>query len=355
MNWASKHKKIVYIVSAILLVDFIYLLISGGTDYIERIIIGIAINIILALGLNFFSGLTGLFSLGHVGFMALGAYVSSILTLPLQMKAANLPDLPEWLAHVQLPFFPAVLIAALFAMVVAFFIGIPLMRLIGPYVSVATMGFLVITQVVLTNWDTFTRGARTFAGVPAYTSWWNVWLWALFVVYIVLRLKFSSFGRSMRASRDNAIAAESIGIPIVRSRLLAFCVSAFITAIGGALWAHFIRAFSPKSFYFAQTFSVITMVIIGGLGSIRGSLAGVLFVTVISEILRNLERGINLGIMTIPPTYGSSQVLMALILILMIVFKPAGLFGETEWKSRDVILFFKGVFSVRSKTNNGGR
>jgi len=354
MNWDSKHKKTVYILSAVLMVDFIYLLISGGTDYIERIIIGIAINIILALGLNLFSGLTGLFSLGHVGFMALGAYISSILTLPLQTKNANLPDLPGWLAHVQLPFFPALILAALVTMGIAFLIGIPLMRLIGPYVSVATMGFLVITQVVLTNWDTFTRGARTFAGVPAYTSWWNAWLWALFVLYVVLRLKFSSFGRSMRASRDNTIAAESIGIPIVQSRLLAFCISAFITAIGGALWAHFIRAFSPKSFYFAQTFSVITMVIIGGLGSVRGSLAGVVFVTVISEILRNLERGITLGVITIPPMYGSSQVIMALILILMIVFKPTGFFGETEWKARDVIRFFKGFFSIISKGNNGG-
>jgi branched-chain amino acid transport system permease protein len=166
--------------------------------------------------------------------------------------------------------------------------------------------------------------------VPGYTNLLNAWLWAAAAVYFVLRIKHSSFGRSMRASRDNVIAAESIGTDVVRQRLLAFCASAFLTAVGGALWAHFICAFSPKSFYFSQTFGIITMVVIGGLGSVRGSVVGVLFVTVLSEILRNLEGGFSLGVLTVPPMYGASQVVMALILILVIVYRPSGMLGESE-------------------------
>jgi branched-chain amino acid transport system permease protein len=330
MSLIVATRKRLYVLVGIGLVAFAAMLLSEGTDYAERILIGIAISIVLASGLNLFNGFTGLFSLGHVGFMAIGAYASSILTLPLAAKASNLPDLPAWLAGIQMPFLPATLVGASIAAIVALLVGIPLMRLIGPYVSVATMGFLVIVQVVLTNWDSLTRGARTFAGVPGCTTLWNSWLWAAVAIYFVLRMKYSSFGRAMRASRDNVIAAQSIGINVVSQRLLAFCASAFLTAVGGALWAHFIRAFSPKSFYFAQTFSIITMVVVGGLGSVRGSVVGVFLVTVVSELLRNLERGFSIGFATVPPLYGASQVVMAVVLILIIVYRPGGLLGESE-------------------------
>jgi len=334
-------RKMLMILAIVALAGFTVFVIVGGKDYAERILIGLAISIVLAVSLNLFSGFTGLFSLGQVGFMAIGAYASSILTLPLAMKAANLPDLPVWLASIEMPFLPATLLAGSLAACVAFLVGIPLMRLIGPYVSVATMGFLVITQVVLTNADTFTRGSRTFAGVSGHTTLLNAWLWAAISVYFVLRMKYSSFGRAMRASRDNVIAAQSIGIDVVRQRLLAFCASAFLTAVGGALWAHFIRAFSPKSFYFTQTFSVITMVVIGGLGSVRGSILGVFFVTILSEVLRNLERGFSLGPVTVPSMYGASQVIMALILILIIVFRPGGMMGESETSLEALVKRFR--------------
>jgi branched-chain amino acid transport system permease protein len=298
--------------------------------YAERIVIGLGINMILVVSLNLANGYTGLFSLGHVGFMAIGAYASSILTLPIALKETNLPDLPGFLSHVQLPFLPAALIAALVAMAIAFLIGLSLMRLTGPYISVATMGFLVIVQVVLTNWDSLTRGARTFAGVPGYTSVWNVWIWAVVTMYVVWRIGRSSFGRKMMAVRDNEIAARSLGIHVLGSRLLAFCVSAFFTGIAGALWAHFITAFSPKSFYFTQTFSVVTMLVVGGLGSVSGSVLGVVLITLLSELLRNAERGFSLGSLVIPATYGSSQVIMAILFVLFIVFRPKGLTGGVE-------------------------
>jgi branched-chain amino acid transport system permease protein len=303
---------------------------QAASAYIQRIVVGLGISIILVVSLNLSNGFTGVFSLGHVGFMAIGAYTSAILTLPLGLKRVNLPDLPGWLTNVQLSFFPATLIGALLAMVIALLVGLSLMRLSGPYVAVATLGFLVIVQVVLVNWASMTRGSRTFSGVPSFTTLWWVWGWAGLTVYAIWRLAHSSYGRRMMAVRDNEIAAQSLGISVVRSRLIAFCVSAFFTAVGGALWAHFIMAFSPKSFYFAETFSIITMLVIGGSGSVSGSIVGAVFITVLSEVLRNAERGIDIASLHIPPMYGASQILVAIAFIVVIIFWPKGLLGDRE-------------------------
>ena len=294
------------------------------------------INMILALS-AFVTLHAKLLSLANAGFMAIGAYASSILTLPVGLKALNLPDLPAWLKGSALPFLPATLAAGLIAMLVAFAIGVSLMRLKGAYISVATLGFLVIVQVVLVNWDALTRGARTFAGVTEYSTIWNVWIWAALSVYVVWRIGASAFGRDMRAARDDEIAARSLGTNVLRSRLLAFCMSAFLTGVAGSLWAHFITSFSPKSFYFTQAFSVITMLVIGGMGSVSGSVIGVLLVTLLSELLRNAERGFDLGFLRLPPIYGASQVLMSILFVLVIVYRPAGLMGGKELDLRGIL------------------
>jgi branched-chain amino acid transport system permease protein len=299
-------------------------------DYAQRIVLGIGINVILVVSLNLSNGFTGVFSLGHVGFMAIGAYIAGVLTLPVSLKAVNLPDLPGWLSGTALPFLPATLIGGLAAMAVALPVGVSLMRLKGAYVSVGTLGFLVIMQVVLVNWDQLTRGARTFAGVPPYANLWNVWIWAALAVYVVWRIGKSAFGRNMMATRDNEIAAKSLGISVMRSRLLAFCLSAFLTGVAGSLWGHFITSFSPKSFFFVQAFNVITMLVVGGLGSVSGSVVGVFLITILSELLRNAERGLDVGAVHIPPVYGASQVVMAVLFVLVIVFRPAGLLGGKE-------------------------
>jgi len=317
----------------------VFLLVSHflAGDYIQRIVIIIGINVILVVSLNLSNGFTGVFSLGHVGFMAIGAYAASLLTLPVSLKAVNLPDLPGWLGAVALPFLPATLIAGLLAALVAFLVGSSLMRLKGAYISVATLGFLVIVQVILVNWDQVTRGARTFAGVPPHSTVWNVWIWASLTIFVVWRIGRSAFGRDMRSARDNEIAALSLGVSVLRSRLLAFCMSAFLTGVAGSLWAHFISSFSPKSFSFTQAFSVITMLVIGGLGSVSGSVIGVVLITVLSELLRNAERGFDLGALHVPPIYGASQILMAVLFVLVIVFRPAGLMGGREVDVREIL------------------
>jgi branched-chain amino acid transport system permease protein len=328
------------LVPAVLLAALAVLVTATGLfagDYLVRIVMIIGINVILVVALNLSNGFTGVFSLGHVGFMAIGAYVAAILTLPLTLKGVNLPDLPRWLGGVEMPFLPATIIAGLVAMAVAFVVGLSLMRLKGAYISVATLGFMVIVQVILVNWDSLTRGARTFAGVPSYSTVWNVWIWAAITVYVAWRIGASAFGRDMRAARDNEIAAQSLGVNVTASRLLAFCISAFLTGVAGSLWAHFITSFSPKSFFFTQAFSIITMLVIGGLGSVSGSVIGVVVITVLSELLRNAERGFDLGFLRLPPLYGASQILMAVLFILVIIFRPAGLLGSREMDVRGIL------------------
>jgi branched-chain amino acid transport system permease protein len=303
---------------------------ASGDPYLERVVILLGISIILVVSLNLSNGFTGVFSLGHVGFMAIGAYTSSILTLTVEAKALNLPDLPPWLAQMQVDFLPAVLASGLFAALIALLIGIPLMRLSGHYVSVATLGFLVIVHIVLVNWTEFTRGARTFSGVLPYTNMGWVYGWLVVTIYLVWRVVHSPYGRAMIAVRDNEIAAQAVGINVLRARILAFVMSAFLTAVGGALWAHQITAFSPAAFYFTQTFNIIIMLVVGGMGSITGSVLGTVLVTVLSEVLRNAELGVQVGPVHLPPLYGLSQIVLAIVFVVVIVFRRRGLLGDQE-------------------------
>jgi branched-chain amino acid transport system permease protein len=303
---------------------------SNRSDW-QGIAIRLGMFIILAASLNLSSGFTGVFSLGHVGFMALGAYISAILTLPLQTKAAYLPKLPAWLAVVHLDsmigpfpigFLIATIIAGVLVAIVALLVGAVLMRLSGNFVSVATLGFLVIVRVVLINADDLTRGSRTFSNITPYTDLWWVFAWVLVTLYVIWRIKFSAYGRAMFAQREDTAAAQSIGIAIMRPRLLAFVVSAFFTAVAGALWGHFILSFSPAAFYFDITFRVITMIVVGGMGSISGSVVGPALIITIDEILRRFEDTNQL--------YGISGLVLAILFIVIIISRPGGLFGDRE-------------------------
>ncbi len=304
---------------------------ASGSSFWEGFFVNIGIFVILTVSLNLATGFTGVFSLGHIGFMALGAYISAILTLPLKEKGNYLPNLPPWLAGVHLDtmlgpfplgFLIATLIAAVIVGVIAVGVGLVLMRLNGNYVSVATLGFLVIVRIILVNADNFTRGSRTFSNVTPYTDLWWTWGWALLVIYIVWRLKRSSFGREMLAQREDRWAAQAIGIDIMAPRLLAFVISAVFTAIAGSLYAHFLVSFSPEVFYFDLTFRVVTMLVVGGMGSITGSVIGVVLLLVLDDQLRRIADRTQI--------YGLSQIVQALIFLIIIIFRREGLMGQRE-------------------------
>ena len=308
------------------------LLDATGLSFWQGLAVNLAIFIILAVSLNLASGFTGVFSLGHIGFMAMGAYISAILTLPLPVKTEYLPELPQWLAGVHLDqvygglpvgWLAATLIAGIIVAIVALLVGAVLMRLSGHFVAVATLGFLVIVRVILFNADGFTRGSRTFSNVSPYTNPWWAWGWAILAIYVVWRIKRSPYGRAMFAQRRDQAAAQSVGIAILRPRLLAFVVSAFFTAVAGSLYAHFITSFSPTVFYFDLTFRVITMLVVGGMGSVSGSIVGVAVVLALAEGLRRVE--------DVTLLYGLSGMLLAIFFILVIIFRPDGIMGQREF------------------------
>jgi branched-chain amino acid transport system permease protein len=307
------------------------LLDATGQAFWQGLVINLAIFTILTVSLNLTSGFTGVFSLGQIGFMALGAYLSAILTLPLPEKAAYLPNLPSWLAGVHLDqrigaipvgFLAATIVAGLIVSAVAWLVGRVLMRLSGHFVAVATLGFLVIVRVVLFNADSFTRGSRTFSNVTPYTNLWWSWAWVLLVVYVVWRIKRSAYGRDMFVQRDDRLAAQAIGIRVMEPRLLAFVVGAFFSAVAGSLYAHFITSFSPTVFYFDLTFRVITMLVIGGMGSVSGSILGAILIVGLTEGLRRVEDA--------TLWYGLSQIVLAVIFIIVITVRREGLLGQRE-------------------------
>jgi branched-chain amino acid transport system permease protein len=253
------------------------------------------------------------------------------LSLSEAAKHSYLPDLPGWLASVTLPFLPATIVAGLVCVVLALVVGAPLMRLSGYFVAVATLGFLIIVNVVLINAVDFTRGARTFTGVPLETTLAWAAGWLVLTVVVLARVVYSPTGRRYMSVREDVIAARAVGIKVLPARLSAFALGAFFAGVGGSLYGHYLGSFSPASFYMAYTFSLITMLVIGGMQSISGALVGVVVVTVLSEILRNLERGLDFGAFAIPPLYGASQIALGIIFILIMIFRPSGIMGDREF------------------------
>lgn len=296
-------------------------------DYYQRVLAVMAINIMLTVSLNLTNGFTGDFSLGHAAFMAIGAYCSAVLTLPATAKATMIPDLPPWLGQMEVPFVVATIVGGVLAILVAVVVGIPVLRLRGHYLAVATLGLMVIVRVVAINWTSVTRGAKGINGIPPYTNLWWAYGWALLTCYVVWRLVNSPYGRAMMAIREDEVAAAARGVNVTAHRMLAFCVGAFFAGVAGALWGHLITAITPHSFSFLITFNVVVMLVVGGMGSISGSVVGAALMTLVPELLRRLETSISMGG---HPLYGLSQIIIALSITLVMIFRRQGLLGGRE-------------------------
>ncbi len=296
-------------------------------DYYLRIIAIMGINIILTVSLNLTNGFTGDFSLGHAAFMSIGAYTAALLTLPAETKVAVITGLPMWLRELTLPFLVATIIGGLLASVTAIIVGIPVLRLRGHYLAVATLGLMVIVRVVVNNWQTVTRGARGINGIPSLTNIWWVYAGAVLTVYVVWRLVNSPYGRAMIAIREDELAATTRGVYAFKTRLLAFAVGAFFAGAAGSLWAHQITAITPSSFSFLITFNVVVMLVVGGMGSISGSVVGAVLMTLVPEVLRRIETTLAIGG---TPLYGLSQIVVAIAIILIMIFRRQGLLGGKE-------------------------
>jgi branched-chain amino acid transport system permease protein len=335
---SSGWQLIAVAVGLALLAAFIAWADGSFNAYRLQLVTLVAINATVAVGLTLTSGFTGVFSLGQIGFMAIGAYVGALMTIePLWKGEMLLPGLPGWLARLDLSGWPdaGALLAAcvaggLVAALVAAVVGAPLMRLSGHYVAVATMGFLIIVQSVAINWDEVTRGARGLSQIPNLTNPWAAYAWTVVAIYVVWRLRTSPYGRAMIASRENVIASRAVGVDVLRTRLLAFVVGAFFSGVAGSLLAHQIGTVAPNAFYFTTTFNVIIMVVLGGMGSVTGAVVGAIILTLGPEYLRDVEDGMNLGPLSFGAKFGLSQIILAVGFILVMIFRPQGLFGDRE-------------------------
>ncbi|MFP4563054.1 MAG: branched-chain amino acid ABC transporter permease [Spirochaetia bacterium] len=300
----------------------IFLMQAVLSSYLITVVSFVFLNMILAVSLNITNGFTGLFSLGHPAFMSIGGYIAALLILPVSRKGVFLPELPQWLAVQEWGLLPAVIVGGVIAAVFAVLIGFPVLRLKGHYLAVATLGFIIIVQVLIRNMEGYTRGALGLNGLKPLSSIWWIYLWLVITVYTAWKLKFSSFGRTLFALRENVMAAECLGINSAWTKIIAFAGGAFFAGVTGGLWAHLTTVITPNSFSIILAFNLVVMVVVGGNGSITGAMTAAVLMTVVVEFLRPLEEKTGL--------YGLSQVLVSAALLGVLIFRPQGLFGSRE-------------------------
>ncbi|HYP14888.1 MAG TPA: branched-chain amino acid ABC transporter permease [Bryobacteraceae bacterium] len=293
-----------------------------ANDYVIAVICFVGLNIILAVSLNITNGLGGLFSLGHPAFMAIGGYVAAIMTFHPGRKASFLPDLPAIIASQQWPLFPSVFLGGAVAAIVAAIFGYPILRLKGHYLAVGTLALIIIVKNLIVNADGLTRGALGINGLRGLTNLWWVAGWTVVVVLFAFRLKFSLIGRRILAMREDELAAASSGVYVAGFKSLVFVIGAFFAGVAGGLWAHLVSFITPDSFSLRTAFSLVVKVVIGGRGSITGSVLGAIIFTVLTEIIRPVETQVGV--------YGISQVITGLVLLAVLLRRPIGLFGSQE-------------------------
>ncbi|MBL4953225.1 branched-chain amino acid ABC transporter permease [Neobacillus sp. OS1-32] len=298
------------IVLAIIFSVVIQFLITGGTlnSFYVNTLFSIGINIILAVSLHLIIGITGQFSIGHAGFLAVGAYASAIIT----MKLA-------------LPFPLALLVGGIAAAFAGLVIGIPTLRLRGDYLAIATLGFGEIMKIVFLNID-YVGGASGMT-VSHLTTW--PWLMACVLITIVVIINFtnSTHGRACLSIRENEIAADAMGINTTYYKVMAFVIGAFFAGVAGALHAHNFYIIQPANFGFLKSFDILILVVLGGLGSMSGSVIAAILLTIISTFLSNYPE--------------VRMLIYSLVLIVMMLFRPQGLMGTKEFT--DLLKIGKGA------------
>jgi branched-chain amino acid transport system permease protein len=351
----KRKEQVLSFIALIVLAILIYLSEKYLDNYKLRILNLGAIYTTLAVSLNLIFGYTGQFSLGHAGFMAIGAYTTALLIMPSMYKDMIFLIEPLiWpLSVLEIPFIFAVLLGGVFAAFFAILIGLPVLRLKGDYLGIATLGFAEIIRVVANNIPQITNGALGLKGIPEYTNlWWTIGF-AVFTIFIVKRLISCSYGRALMAIRENEIAAEAIGVDLTYHKVMSFTVSAFFAGIGGGLLASLLTTIDPRTFMFLMTFNVLIVVVLGGLGSITGTVIAAFLFNIFLEYLRPIEEGINLGIVQIPEIPGLRMVTFSVLLLIVILFKQQGLLSGLEFTWKGFYGFFD-RFKSKNNTEGGG-
>ncbi|TYT22824.1 branched-chain amino acid ABC transporter permease [Dictyoglomus thermophilum] len=322
-------RKNVFIIIVLILLLILAKFSQGLNPYFYQVLIFWGINSILAMSLNLINGFTGQFSIGHAGFMAAGGYLSAALTVYHGDKIIKLLSfMPESISK-NIVFFIFLIIGGLFSALLGVVIGIPTLRLKGDYLAIATLGFGEIIRVIIYNMDVV-GGARGFPGIPQLTN--SVWVmfWAFICFITLYRIINSSHGRAIISIREDETASEAMGVNTTYYKVLAFSIGAFFAGIAGGLFGHYLMLLHPASFTFMRSVEVLLMIVLGGLGSLTGSIIGAFVLTVLPEALRGFS--------------GLRLVIYSLTLIILMLIRPMGLMGNRE-------ISFRSIMSIVKKLN----
>ena len=302
---------------------------ASGDSVLARTVTDALIRTVLVIGLYIFIGNSGVLAFGHVAFMLIGGYAAAWFTMSPFKKSFAL-DLPAILADNEFPLFPSAVAAGLLPAMVAAIVGIPIMRLSGIAASIATFAVLAIFYTIYSNWDSWTFGASTLVGIPIYVNMWIALAWAVAAMFVAFIYQQTKFGLALRASREDAVAARAAGINIPLQRLIAFVVSAFFMGIAGVLQAHFLGSLIVNGFWLGLTFLSLAMLIIGGQRSLTGAVLGVMLVSTIVELLRQVEAGVDIAGTVLSLPGGFQELGLAVLMIIILIYRPAGIMAGQE-------------------------
>lgn len=320
-----------------------------------------AIYAVVAVSMNLLTGFTGLFSLGQAGFMAIGAYVVAILTIPTDSRASvyYVDGISPAIANLHCPFWLALIIAGLLAAGVAALIGIPVLRLKSDYLAIATLGFSEIIRAVIAapQLNKVTNGSYGLKNIPGFPNLFVAFgLCALCILLMVLLIN-SSYGRAFKALREDEVAAEAMGLNLFRYKELAFVISSFFTGVGGGLLAIFMRSIDSKTFSINMTYDILLIVVLGGIGSITGSVLGSFLVTAGREWLRFFDNPLYIGSFQVPLfRTGFRMVIFSILLMAVVLFYSRGIMGSSEFSWAGLGRLIRGIpsrFKKKKKTQKG--
>jgi branched-chain amino acid transport system permease protein len=320
---------------SLLLIGGMVLVQAFGSSSSSRTYVVFLVNVMLVVSIQAFIGNSGIVSFGHVAFMGIGAYTTALVTIPEALKSALLPDLPSSLATVNLALLPAVALSALVALAVAAIFGGGIIRMTESTMAMATLALLVVVHTFLQNSTTFTRGSLGLAGIPVRTTIGIATVGTVMFLLLGRLYKESGPGLRLRAAREDPLSSASVGTNVVRTRYAGWLLSAAMMGAAGSLWAQSVIAFNANQFYFAITFALLGMLVIGGRTSLTGAVAGAAIITFLTDTLARVEQGVAIGPWELPRVTGTVQFAIALLIIITLILRPEGLFDR--WEIDDLV------------------
>ncbi len=331
MRW-SRRRVIEAIITWAVIAAVLIIVTVLGTTVLPRSLGRVATDFVLMvgliLGMQTFVGNSGIISFGHVSFFGVASYVAALAIMSPSDKRQQTPDLPAFIMDAQWGFWGAIGAVILAVLVWGAISGGVVAKMKAEVASMATLALLVLTYSLIVASNGITRGAQGLASVPRIVDEWGILISTLVIAGVALLYAASPWGLRLQAIREDESAAQALGISIAKTRFIGWMVSAVLVGIGGAMWAMNSRAFAPDQFYFGETFSLLAMLVVGGIGSVSGGLVGALVITVVDELMRGVQDwSKDTGLGDLP---GLLQLATAALIIIVLIFRPTGILGGRE-------------------------